>query len=114
MQKINAYPIFEQWYKTCDWLLQACDRMPKHARFTISGRIANLSLDVTALLVETIYSAEKSANLQRLNLLLEQLRIFLRLSKDRRYLSVTQYAFISEAVNETGKMTGGWLETLSK
>lgn len=59
MPPVSSYPIFEQWYKTCDWLLQACDRMPKHTRFTISGRIANVALDITAVLVEAIYSQDK-------------------------------------------------------
>jgi hypothetical protein len=112
MPPVSSYPIFEQWYKTCDWLLQACDRMPKHTRFTISGRIANVALDITAVLVEAIYSQDKKALLQRLNLLLEQLRILIRLSKDRKHLTLAQYAFISEALNETGKMTGGWLKSL--
>lgn len=87
--------------------------MPKHTRFTISGRIANLALDITALLMESIYSKTRVPLLQKVNLLLEQLRIMFRLSKDRRYINLSQYEFISEALNRSGKMTGGWLKTLA-
>ena len=87
--------------------------MPKHTRFTLSGRIANLALDITALLTESIYSKTRMPLLQKVNLLLEQLRILFRLSKDRRYINLSQYEFISEALNSSGKMTGGWLKTLA-
>ncbi len=109
----SEYPIFDHWYQTCDWILQTCDRMPKHTRFTISGRIANLALDITALFTESIYSKTRMPLLQKVNLLLEQLRILFRLSKDRRYINLSQYEFISEALNNSGKMTGGWLKTLT-
>jgi len=112
MPPVSAYPIFEQWYKTCDWILQTCDRMPKHTRFTVSGRIANISLDITATLIEALYNQEKKPLLMRLNLYLEQLRIFIRISKDRQYITGTQYAFVSEAINETGKMVGGWIKSV--
>lgn len=106
----EAYSIFDRWYKTCDWILQTCERMPKHTRFTLSGRIVNMALDVTALLTEAIYRKDRAAALRRVNLLLEQLRIFFRLSKDRRYISLKQYEFILESINEVGRMTGGWLK----
>ncbi len=111
MPAIHDFPIFDQWYQACDWILQTCDRMPKHTRFTLSGRIANLALDVTALLTEAIYRKDRAELLRRVNLLLEQLRIFFRLAKDRRYISLTQYEFAAAAINQCGKMTGGWLKT---
>jgi hypothetical protein len=113
MPSPTEFPIFDHWYKTCDWILQACERMPKHTRFTISGRIVNLSLDLTALFTEAIYSKARVPLLQKANLLLEQLRILFRLSKDRRYISLAQYEFISGAIQQCGKMTGGWLKTMA-
>lgn len=110
MPAAQEFPVFDQWYQTCDWILQTCDRMPKHTRFTLSGRIANLALDVTALLTEAIYRKDRTDLLRRVNLLLEQLRIFFRLAKDRRYLSLSQYEFVSNAINQCGKMVGGWLK----
>ncbi|HRD79775.1 MAG: hypothetical protein IAE84_05855 [Saprospiraceae bacterium] len=40
---MKHYPIYEHWYKTANWILDKCDGMPKHIRFTISGRIAPLA-----------------------------------------------------------------------
>jgi 23S rRNA-intervening sequence protein len=103
--------VCEAWYKTVNWMLDKCDRMPKHTRFTIAGRIANLSLDTLELLTTAVYSKEKTAILQRANLNLEQLRFLFRLCHDRRYISTAQYEFVQTDINNTGKMLGGWIKS---
>lgn len=108
------YPVFNQWYKTTNWLLDRCERMPKHTRFTISGKIANLALDITELLLEAIYTKERSSILRKVNLQLEKLRFFNRLCKDRRYFSITQYEYFAKAINQTGQMIGGWYKEKSQ
>jgi hypothetical protein len=105
------YPLYEHWYKTTDWILDKCDKLPKHTRFTIAGRIANLSLDVLELLTEAVYTKQKAVILTRVNLLLEKLRLLFRLCFDRRYISPTQYEFIQTEINTAGKMVGGWLKS---
>jgi len=110
MAKVSDYPVFDHWYKTCDWILQTCERMPRHTRFTLSGRITNLSLEIVSLLTETIYSAQRLPLLQRINLLLEQLRLLFRLTKDRNYMSIRQYEHISGALFTFGGMIGGWMK----
>lgn len=106
------YPLFDYWYKTCDWILQTCDGMPKYTRFTISGRISNMALDITAMITEAIYTKDRVPILKGVNLLLEQLRILFRLCKDRRYVSLAQYTFIIEALIQCGKMAGGWIKAV--
>ncbi len=113
MAQPKDYPIFNQWYRTTNWLLERCERMPKHTRFTVSGRMANLALDTVELLLEAIYSRERKELIKKINMKLEKLRFFNRLCKDRRYLSITQYEYLARAINETGKMCGAWAKTSS-
>lgn len=112
MPRPSAFPVFEKWYAACDWILQTCERMPKHCRFTLGGRIANLALDLTALLTEAIYDRERGPLLRRANLILEQLRIFFRLAHDRRFISLPQYEHAGRLLHEVGSMVGGWQKTL--
>jgi len=107
---MKHYPLFEHWYKTTDWLLDKCDRMPKSVRHTVSGRIATLALDTLELLTEAAYSKEKTTLLVNANLNFEKLRLLLRLCSDRRYLSPAQHEFIQAEINTAGKMCGGWLK----
>lgn len=110
MSKTNKYPVFEHWYKTTDWILQTCERMPKNTRFTIANRITNLVLENLDFIIQAIYNKNKTPFLLKINMNLERLRIFMRLSKDRNYISLKQYEYISIQINENGKMIGGWLK----
>lgn len=111
---MKHYPLFEQWYKTTDWILDRCDKMPKHTRFTISGRIAVLTVDTVELLTEAIYTKEKISLLNRVNLNFEKLRLFFRLCHDRRYISPSQYEFIQKEINTAGRMCGGWIKSCAE
>lgn len=112
---MKVYPLFEKWYKTTDWILDKCDKMPKHTRFTMAGRIANLTLDTLDLVNMAIYTKDRTEALKRININLERLRIFFRLCHDRGYLSTAQNMYVQQEINEAGRMCGGWLkETESK
>jgi hypothetical protein len=105
------YSLFEAWFKTTDWILDKCDRLPKHTRFTLAGRIANLSLDIVELITEAIYSKQKTALLTRINMNLEKLRLLFRLCYQRRYINQAQFEFVQTEINLTGRMVGGWLKS---
>lgn len=104
----DNYPIFNHWYKTLDWIMDVMEKMPKHTRFTISARILSMSLEIVEYILEAIYTKDRLLILRRINLLLEKLRIFFRICKDRKYISIKQYEYISLQLNEAGKMCGGW------
>jgi hypothetical protein len=104
----EKYPIYVSWSETLDWLLDRTERFPKSVRFSLSGRIAALGLDVMERIVEAIYSRRRAHILRQLNLDLEKLRVLLGISYRRRYISCRQYAYISAKIDETGKMAGGW------
>lgn len=110
----TQYPLFEHWYKTTNWILDRCERMPRDVRFTVSQRISDLSLQVTEHIIEAIYRKDKLASLQSINMCLEKLRLFFRLCHDRKYISINQFEFISRAINEAGKMCGGWLKKIQQ
>ena len=102
------YPVFVMWLKATDWILDTVDKYPKSVRFTITNRIADLTLDVMEGIIEAIYTKKRSYILGRVNLYIEKLRILFRISYNRKYISSRQYEHISGILNETGKMAGGW------
>ena len=102
------YPIFTHWYQTVDWILAAVERFPKSARFSLASRLADAALETMELIVETIYTKHRLQLLDRTNMLLEKQRILFRIAYDRRYLSGPQYEYIANALEESGRMVGGW------
>jgi hypothetical protein len=113
-------PVFVKWVDFLSWLLPTTEKFPQRSRFTFANRIDNLALDLVEDLVEARYAHEKRGILTRANLRLEKLRILLRLCHELRYLPLLRlchelrylphgkYEYAMRAINETGKMLGGW------
>jgi len=102
------YPLFVHWFDTLNWILDAVERFPKNARFSVASRIADAALDTMDLIIEAIYTKDRGHILDQANLHLERQRVLLRLAHRRRYLSTKQYEFVSQALEEAGRMVGGW------
>ena len=108
------YPAFEKWYTILGWILDRCEGFPKSLRFSIAERITGFSLDVLEQIVEAIYNRKRKGHLQKINLHVEKLRLFFRLSHDRKYISMKQYEYISTELDGFGRMVGGWIKSCSE
>ena len=106
------YPIFVMWCDAVDWILASVEKYPKSVRFTISSRIANITLDVMENIIEAIYTKDKTDVLDKANLHIEKLRVMFRISFKRSYISSAQYEHVSALLNETGRMIGGWRKSI--
>ncbi len=102
------YPLFKRWYRLLDWIFDRCEGYPRSVRFSLTDRIAGLSVDVMSGIIEAIYTKDRLQILDRLNLNIEQLRVLFRLSHDRRYLSRAQYEYVARELDTAGSMIGGW------
>lgn len=101
-------PLFVLWYDFAKWLLNKTEKFPKKTRFTFSGRIDNLALDIVEGIIEARWSKNKKEVLRRVDLNMEKLRVLLRMCHDLEYLDHKGYEFASKKINEAGKMVGGW------
>ena len=110
MDNTPDLPIFVKWIDFLKWLLKTTEKFPKKVRFTFSSRINNLALDMVEELVCARYTKHKIENLRRANLILEKLRILLRISYEERFLAPASYKIGAHSLHEIGKMLGGWLK----
>ena len=85
------YPLFRKLYGLLDWILDKSETFPNSVRFSFASRMANVSLDVLENLIEAIYTRKRGPILGAINLQIEKLRVFFRLSFERKYLSAAQY-----------------------
>ena len=109
-EKWDMPPVFHRFYVLTGWILDKVEKYPKNARFSFGERLVRLCLDILESYVRAAYGRSRRENLADANTQLEVLRVLLRLSKDRRYISVDQYKFAIGELLEIGKMTGGWLK----
>jgi hypothetical protein len=100
--------------KTYDLILRAghlTGRFPRNHRFVLGERIERNLYDLLANLIQARYTRQRQALLERANLQLEILRFQMRLAKDLQCLKTTSYAFAAQAIDEIGRLIGGWLKS---
>lgn len=78
------------------------------------NRLDNLALGVVEDLVEARYTKEKAAVLKRANLKMEKLRVLFRISHSQGYLHHGSFEYTIKALDEAGRMLGGWLKMKEK
>jgi hypothetical protein len=98
------------YYDFLVWLGPKVSQYPKVHRFTLGDRVMVVALDVLERLIAAQYDRQaRRHELNRANLVLEQLRYLIRLSKDLRCLNLKEYEFAARSLVEVGKQVGGWL-----
>lgn len=98
--------------KTYDLILWSCNhtsRFPRNHRFVLGERIERNLYDLLEKLIQAKYQRDRRLLLEDANLKLEILRFQMRLAKDLQCLKTTSYAFASKAIDEVGRLVGGWL-----
>ena len=94
------------------YLIPQLAKFPRDQKFILADRIEIVLLDLLEMTIEAYYTREKVGILTKVNLKLEKLRFLIRLSHDLKYFSHRRYGFISEKIEEIGRMVGGWKKTV--
>jgi hypothetical protein len=103
-------PALEKTYQFLLWLIPTVDKFPRAQKFLLGDRIQATAMDVLEGLVEATYSRQPNAALAGCNLRLEKLRFLVRLAKDLQHLDLRRYEFALRAIDEIGRLVGGWLK----
>ena len=103
--------------KAYDLILWSCNhtgKFPRNHRFVLGERIERNLYDLLEILIRAKYTKQRQELLEQANLVLEILRFQMRLAKDLQCLEVQSYGFAAKAIDEIGKLVGGWLRIVSK
>lgn len=95
------------------WAFDRVEKYPREYKFTLGDRIVNNLLQTLEQLVTAAYTRDKLPALRAANMELEKLRFLMRLSKDRKAISIKQYEFAAAEIDTLGKMIGGWIKAKS-
>ena len=95
-------------------LYQSLKLFPKKDRFTLGQKIDNLALTI----FEQVFAAGTTTPDRKLPILeksivsLDLLKILIRLAKDIQALDNKKYLQLEQALQEIGRMLGGWRKSL--
>ncbi len=101
-------PAVEATYQFMLWLIPAVEKFPRSQKFLLGDRLQSTALTVLELLVEATYTRARGRLLVQANLGVEQMRFLFRLAKDLRLLDLRRYEHAARALDEIGRLIGGW------
>lgn len=103
-------PALEAMYRFILWLVPTVEGFPRSQKFLLGDRLQQEAHAVLDHLLEATYSKDRAGALQAANLGLEKLRFGFRLAMDLRHLDFKRYEFAARAIDEVGRLIGGWLK----
>lgn len=91
-------------------------QFPKHERYALASEIRLCMYRILGIVVETNHKHYKKTTLTELDIEVDKLRSYLRLSAnpELKYLSIDKYGNWAKMVDEIGRMVGGWIQSVSK
>jgi len=93
------------------WLFEKVATFPKAQRFIIGQQIENAGLNCLRYIIEANNARSRGATLAKLDALnteLAVLRGLLRITYEMRFMKASSLGFITQKIDEVGRMTGGW------
>lgn len=82
-------PALEKTYQFVLWLLPTVEKSPRSHKFSLGDRIQSAALDALEGLVEATYTRNRKPILNRVNLLLDKLRLLFRLAMDLKVVDTS-------------------------
>jgi len=103
--------IFQKVYDLILWMYPLINKFPKKQRFVLGQQLENTLLDILKGIIQANQERDRLEILKQVSIDLDKFRILYRLAKDLRFMSVRQYQFGAEKINEVGKILGGWTKS---
>jgi len=111
----DKFILFKKIYDLLLWLYPIINRIPKSHRLVLGRKIEELGASLLILIVRANKACGKKRQILQLEFSdeLDILRIFIRLTKDLKFMSIKQYTLTSKKINEIGRMLKGWIKVVS-
>ena len=101
-------PIYKVAYDLFDITVDLAKNMPREFKVQIGGKMRDESIEILTLIFRANVARDKSAHIGSLIERLQVAELLLRLSCDKRLISIKQYASAIEKTTSIGKQAGGW------
>ena len=85
-------------------------QFPKQEKHVLASDIRSTMYRMLELTIRANKKYHKKTTLQDLDIEIEVLRTFLRLSLDNHYMNIHKYEVWTKMISEIGKMLGGWMK----
>lgn len=110
----EKFILYQKVYDFVLWLYPVINRIPKSHRLVLGRKLEELATSLLLLIIKAnkIRGQERIMLQRKVSDELDCLRIFIRLTKDLRFMSVKQYTTGAERINEIGRMLSAWMKVV--
>ena len=103
--------VVQKAYDWTLWIIPKVEKFRKSYRFSIGQSLVTASLELLMNLVDATYQVRNAGALAAAVREVNRVRYLVRLAKDLEAINLDAYEFASKALDEIGRMTGGWLKS---
>jgi len=103
--------VVQKAYDGALWIIPKVEKFPKPYRFSIGQTLVASSIELLMHLVDATYQSRNAGSLGAAVREVNRIRYLMRLAKDLRVINLAAHEFASKAMDEVGRMVGGWLKS---
>ena len=104
----TTLPIYKVAYDLLDVVSDLTAQYPRNFRASMGEQIRVECVRVLTLVGRANIARDKAPHLEKLLESLHVIELLIRLSKDKRFISVAQYAKAIDITSQIGKQANGW------
>lgn len=104
----TSLPIYKVAYDLLNIITDLSKDMPRDFKASIGGKLRDETVEIVSLIFRANLAVEKVSYLTKLIERLQVTELWLRVSRDKRIISIKQYARAVELTQSIGKQAGGW------
>jgi hypothetical protein len=108
MARHDQLPIHRAAYSLLDVITDLARNMPRDFKTSIGSKLRDECIEIITLIFRANCSREKAPHIETLLERLQVTELLLRLSRDKRLISVKQYAQAADLTTSIGKQASGW------
>ena len=97
-----------------DEIYDAIQQYPKSEKYLLGADTKQAGLTFYRLIVTAVKKYYKKTTLRDADVELFVLKNFIRMGHSRRYMNTRRYERLSRAIEEVGRMLGGWIQSMEK
>ncbi len=95
-------------------IYNATKLFPKSEKFMLSADIRRSAQNMMRLILASIKKHHRKTSLTEADIELANLKLLMRMSYDLRFTSMKCYGDIAVALDEIGRILGGWIKTTTQ
>jgi len=106
--------IFQKVYDFLLWVNPTIQRFAKAHKYSLGIELEKEVVELLRNIVKAnLNRTNKKTEIEKCLVHYEIVKIFIRLAKDYKLLSLKQYEFAAKELDEIGKLLGGWYKRFS-